>query len=74
MSRSFQTISAFNADQNRDIVALTPMSFLFSGLDTSNVSRRHDAARLKLQTDRKLAYAKAQVEKLYHKNIAESQT
>jgi hypothetical protein len=28
---------------------------------------------LKLQTDRKLACAKAQVEKLYHSNIAESQ-
>jgi hypothetical protein len=38
------------------------------------ISRRCDAARLKLQTDRKLAYAKAQVEKLYHSNIAESQT
>jgi cyclase len=47
---------------------------LVSVLDTSNVSRRYDAARLKLQTDRKLAYAKAQVEKLYHQNIAESQT
>jgi hypothetical protein len=47
---------------------------LIAGLDTSNISRRCDAARLKLQTDRKLAYAKAQVEKLYHSNIAESQT
>jgi hypothetical protein len=47
---------------------------LVSGLDTSNVSRRYDAARLKPQTDRKLAYAKPHVEKLYHQNIAESQT
>ena len=46
---------------------------LVAGVDTSNVSRRHDAARLNLETDRKLAYAKAQVERLYH-NIAESQT
>ena len=49
------------------------LSFI-TGLDTSNVSRRCDAARLKLETDRKLAYAKTQVEKLYHSNIAESQT
>ena len=47
---------------------------LVAGLDTSNISRRCDAARLKLKTDRKLAYAKAQVEKLYHANIADSQT
>lgn len=47
---------------------------LIAGLDTSNISRRHNAARQKLQTDRKLAYAKAQAEKLYHANIAESQT
>ncbi|MGB7201899.1 MAG: hypothetical protein WBD16_06485 [Pyrinomonadaceae bacterium] len=47
---------------------------LVAGLDTSNISRRHDAAREKLQTDRKLAYARDQVEKLYLANIAESQT
>jgi len=47
---------------------------LISGLDTSNVSRRCDAARQKLHTDRKLAFAKAQVEKIYLSNIAESQT
>ncbi len=47
---------------------------LIAGLDTSNISRRHDAAREKLQTDRKLAYARDQVEKLYLANIAESQT
>ena len=46
---------------------------LIAGLDTSNISRRCDAARRKLQTDRKLAYAKAQVEKHYLSNIAESQ-
>jgi hypothetical protein len=47
---------------------------LIAGLDTSNISRRHDAAREKLQTDRKLAYARDQVEKLCLANIAESQT
>jgi len=47
---------------------------LIAGLDTSNVSRRCDAARQKLQTNRKLAYAKTQAEKLYLANIAESQT
>lgn len=47
---------------------------LIAGLNTSNISRRCDAARLKLQTDRKLAYAKAQVEKIYNSNIAEPQT
>ena len=47
---------------------------MVAGLDTSNISRRCDAARLKLRTDRKLAYAKAHVEKIYHANIAESQT
>jgi len=47
---------------------------LISGLDTSNVSPRCDAARRKLHTDRKLAFAKAQVEKIYLSNIAESQT
>jgi len=47
---------------------------LIAGVDTSNVSRRCDAARQKLQTDRKLAYAKSQTEKLYLANIAESQT
>lgn len=47
---------------------------LIAGLDTSDVSRRYDAARRKLQTDRKLAYARGQMEKLYHAKIAESQT
>jgi putative transposase len=47
---------------------------LIAGLDTSNISRRHDAAREKLQTDRKLIYAHDQVEKIYLANIAESQT
>ena len=47
---------------------------LIAGLDTSNISRRCDAARLKLETDRKLSYAKGQVEKLYLASIAESQT
>ena len=45
---------------------------LIAGLDTSNVSRR--SARQKLQTDRKLAYARSQAEKIYLANIAESQT
>lgn len=36
---------------------------LIAGVDTSNISRRHDAAREKLQTDRKLTYARDQVEK-----------
>jgi hypothetical protein len=35
---------------------------------------RQDAAREKLQTDRKATYARDQVEKLYRANIAESQT
>lgn len=47
---------------------------LIAGLDTSNISRRCDTARLKLETDRKLSYAKSQVEKTYFANIAESQT
>ena len=52
--------------------AVTELS-LIAGLDTSNVSRRYDAARQKLRTDRKLAYAKTQAEKLYFTGIAESQ-
>ena len=47
---------------------------LITGLDTSNVSRRCDAARLKLETNRKLNYAKAQVEKIYLAKLAESPT
>ena len=47
---------------------------LIAGLDTSNISRRYDAARQKLKTDRKLAYAKDLVEKKYQAKIAESQT
>jgi hypothetical protein len=57
-------------EQGASVAALS----LIAGLDTSNVSRRCDAARAKLQTDRKLAYAKARLEKLYIANIAESQT
>jgi hypothetical protein len=51
-----------------------PQPYLISRLNISNISRRCDAARQKVQTDRKLAYARAQVEKLYLANIAESQT
>ena len=43
-------------------------------LHTSNVSRRCSAARRKLSTDRKLAYAETRAESLYLANIAESQT
>ena len=46
---------------------------LISGLDTSNISRRYDAAQQNLKTDRKLAYAKDLVKKNYHTEIAESQ-
>ena len=53
--------------------AVTELS-LIVGLDTSNVSRRYDAARQKLQTNRKLAYAKSLAESLYIENIAKSQT
>jgi len=35
---------------------------LIAGVDASNVSLRYDAARLKLKTDRKLAFAKSQTE------------
>lgn len=38
---------------------------LIAGLDTSNISRRCDAARQRLDIDRKLRYAKSQVEKIY---------
>jgi hypothetical protein len=38
-----------------------------------NARRRQDEAREKLQTDRKLIYARDEVEKLYRANIAESQ-
>jgi len=47
---------------------------LIAGLDTSNISRRCDAARQKLVTDRKLAFAKSRTESLYLAKIAESQT
>ncbi|MEQ1763222.1 MAG: transposase [Pyrinomonadaceae bacterium] len=47
---------------------------LIAGLDTSNISRRCDAARLRFDTDRRLSYAKAEAEKIYLANIAESQT
>ncbi|HYJ90077.1 MAG TPA: hypothetical protein VEV84_02100 [Pyrinomonadaceae bacterium] len=53
--------------------AVTDLS-LIAGLDTSNISRRCDAARQRLQTDRKLAYAKNQTESLYLAKIAEWQT
>ncbi|MBC7899158.1 MAG: hypothetical protein H7070_03810 [Saprospiraceae bacterium] len=42
------------------------------GLDTSNVSRRCDAAELKSDNDMKVAYAKTLVEKEYRARIAES--
>lgn len=58
----------------REYGALVTELSLIAGLDTSNISRRHDAARPRLTTDRKLAYAKDQVEKLYLTKIAESQT
>ena len=58
----------------RDLGAGVSELSLISGLDTSNVSRLCDVARQKLQTDRKLAYAKTRAEKLYFSNIAESQT
>jgi len=47
---------------------------LIAGLDTSSVCCRCDTARQKLQTDRKLAYAKTKAERLNLTNIAESQT
>ena len=34
-------------------------------VDTSNISRRHDAVKKNYSNDRKLAYAKAEVEKDY---------
>lgn len=58
----------------REQGALVSELSLIAGLDTSNISRRCDAARQKLQTNKKLAYAKSQVETLYHANIAKSQT
>jgi hypothetical protein len=44
-----------------------------TGLDTSRVSRRFDAARMSLTTDSKLAYAKQLVEKKYNEKFTESQ-
>ena len=44
-----------------------------TGLDSSNVSRRYDAAKLSAVTDTKLAYAKTLVEHKYRERIAESQ-
>lgn len=44
-----------------------------TGLDSSTVSRRCDAANLNAKTDPKLAYAKERVEKEYRESIAESQ-
>ncbi|MEQ1921926.1 MAG: transposase [Pyrinomonadaceae bacterium] len=44
-----------------------------TGLDSSNVSRRYDAAKLGLDTDTKLAYAKTLMEQKYREKIAESQ-
>jgi len=42
-------------------------------LNTSNFSRRWDAAKQKAATDSKLAYAKTLAEKKYRERIAESQ-
>lgn len=58
----------------RELRAAVNELSLIAGLDTSNICRRQDAAREKLQTDRKLIYARDQIEKLYRANIAESQT
>lgn len=58
----------------RELGAAVNELSLIAGLDTSNICRRHDAARERLKTDRKLIYARDQVEKLYRANIAESQT
>jgi hypothetical protein len=44
-----------------------------TGLDTSNVSRRYDAAKRKLEKDTKLSYAKSVVAKKYYERIAETQ-
>lgn len=44
-----------------------------TGLDSSNVSRRYDAAKLSVDADTKLAYAKILVENKYREKIAESQ-
>ncbi|MBV9240508.1 MAG: hypothetical protein JO314_00740 [Acidobacteria bacterium] len=46
---------------------------VMTGLDTSNVSRRQDAAREKCSAEPKMAYAKALVEKEYARRIAETQ-
>jgi hypothetical protein len=43
-------------------------------IDTSDVSRRCDAARRKLPTDRKLAYASTRAERPYLANIADVTT
>ncbi len=52
--------------------AITDLSSI-TDLDTSNVSRRCDAAKQKVETDSKLAYAKELVAKKYRARIAESQ-
>jgi hypothetical protein len=41
-------------------------------VDTSNANRHCDVPRQRLQTDRKLAYAKSKAESLYLANIAKS--
>jgi len=43
---------------------------IVTGADTSNISRRYDAARPKLKRDRKLAFAKSRTESLYLISIA----
>ncbi|MEJ7847651.1 MAG: hypothetical protein WKF92_06150 [Pyrinomonadaceae bacterium] len=57
----------------RDADAIITELSSVTGLDTSNVSRRSDAAKQKTETDRKFAYAKTVIEKEYGAKIAESQ-
>lgn len=42
----------------------------FVGIDQSNASRRHDAARLKIRTNTDFASAKQKVEETYRVTIA----
>ena len=53
-------------ESGASIVALSKIV----GLDQSNTSRRHDAARLKLRTDTLFAITKSLVEENYHARIA----
>lgn len=52
----------------------TPLTEIsnITDLDTSNVSRRSEAAKQRNESDAKLAYAKDRVEKIYRAKIAES--